>query len=272
MPLIMSKNLAAFVLASLTRLIAFADDNVSADRAAPIDANQTKRSDFRYSIGFGAANLPYFDASSDSRWRVLPFGDLRYKSLFLSPIKGAGVDLPIGVGASFSPAISYRAERDESDDDALKGLGDASAEATYGASIGFARPAAILGASAFRGFSSGATAYRISVAFPFRPNENWTIAPAFSAQFGDRKYNQTYYGISAAQSANSRYDRYNPSGGATDVSVSLAISRRVTPTVSVNLFARHKRFVDQAADSPLIKAEGDSQNNFGAMIVYSPRR
>jgi outer membrane scaffolding protein for murein synthesis (MipA/OmpV family) len=239
-----------------------------AEENAPIDANQTKRADFRYSIGIAVANVPYFDASVKSHLRVLPYGDLRYKALFLSPFKGLGVDLPLGGGAVFSPSISWRGERKESYDKTLKGLGDIDAEATYGASISFMRPNFTAGANFFRGFSSGASTYAINAGFPFRLGESWTIAPGVSAQFGDRKYNRIYYGINQTQAAASRYDRYKPSDGLVNISASLMAYYGITQRVGAAVFVSRKYFVDQAAASPFIKAEDDEQNNFGAMILY----
>ncbi|MDR2639630.1 MAG: MipA/OmpV family protein [Helicobacteraceae bacterium] len=259
------RNLAAFVFVA-----AFC---VAADENASIDANQSAaRSAFGYSIGIGVANLPYFDTSSKTRWRVLPYGDLRYKAFFLSPMKGIGFDLPLSGGAVFSPAISYRGGRDESDDKSLKGLGDIDAEATYGASIAYMRPNIVAGARYFRGFSSGSSSFGVLLSFPLRISENWTIAPSVSAGFADGKYNRTYYGVSKRQAAASRYDRYDPKGGLIDISLSLAVNYRVSQTTSATLFARYKRFADQAADSPIIKREGEYQNNFGAMIVYRPHK
>lgn len=243
-------------------LSAFADGNVTSD------VNQTKQPDFRYSIGFGVINTMYFTKSSGSRWFALPYGDLRYKTLFLS-LRGAGADLPLGGGVILSPTFGYRGGRD--DDGSLKGMGVVDAEATYGASISLMRPRVVLGASFFRGFSSGSATYGINVGFPFALGDNWTISPALSAQFGDRKYNQAYYGVSARQAARTRYDPYEPNGGLTGISTALAISYRITKKLSANLFIRHTRFVDQAAKSPLTKDGAYNQNNFGAIIVYKPR-
>ncbi|GHV05576.1 structural protein MipA [Campylobacterota bacterium] len=216
--------------------------------------------------------MPYFETSTSTRVRVLPFIDLSYGAFFLSPIKGLGVNLSLAENLTVSPAIAYRAARQERDDDSLEGTGDIDADATYGATIVYKIMPVMLSAKIFSGMSDGGTIADFGISVPVRITDEFGLLAGVVTQYADRRYNRTYYGINAQQSANSDYEIYQPSAGLTNVSANLALSYRFRSNTSAMLFTRYKRFIGEAADSPLVKANDDHQYSFGAMIIWSYTR
>ncbi|MDR2905315.1 MAG: MipA/OmpV family protein [Helicobacteraceae bacterium] len=235
----------------------------------PAQSDQ-KPSNFRYSLGFGAANIPYFDVGGSTKIRAIPYGDLRCKAFFLSPAKGMGFDLPLAKNLIFSPALSYRSKRKEDDDKSLNGMGDIDSDYTYGAHLAYINPHIILGAKGFNGGDGGAT-YDFSATFPFRLAETLALALSLSPQYADGVYNRRYFGVNKEQSARSGYPEYYPEGGWIDFSGSAFLSYKITKHFSLNIFARRKVFIGEAADSPLVKRNGEKQDTFGLVFIYNSR-
>ena len=233
--------------------------------------SNTSAARFRYSLGAGVASIPYFETSPNSKVRAMPYAEMSYGVFFLSPMKGIGADIRLAK-LVVSPAVSFRMAREEDSDDIYKGLGDVGAEATYGVSVMLALRPFALSARAFNGFDSSAAVYDFGANYLHSFNKTWGVLTGVGAQYGSEKYNQIYYGITAKQSANSRnhYDEYAPKAGWTAVQANLGLIYRVSSKSSVNLFVRHKYFVGEAADSPIIEY-GDIRNtSFGLLYMYSP--
>ncbi|GHS85453.1 structural protein MipA [Campylobacterota bacterium] len=254
----MRRSAIAFVLLCAVLCANEGDRNASASR-------------FRYSIGAGVASIPYFETSPNSKVRALPYAEMSYGAFFLSPMKGIGADIRLA-NVVISPAISFRSEREADSDKAYKGLGDVAAEATYGVSAALIFQPFVLHARAFNGFDSSAAVYDFGVNYLHHFNKSWGVMTGVGAQYGSEKYNQTYYGITAKQSAESRnhYDEYAPKAGLTSAQGNIGLIYHTSSKSSVSLFVRSKVFVGEAEDSPIIKYGSDHSTSFGLLYMYSP--
>ena len=88
---------------------------------------------------------------------------------------------------------------------------------------------------------------------------------------GDEDFMETYFGVRPFEAAlNGLVTPYRPSGGATSVGVSTALSYDWSEEISTTVSASYARLVGDAADSPIVKRFG-SENQFtvGASISYS---
>lgn len=101
------------------------------------------------------------------------------------------------------------------------------------------------------------------------------IAPDIQLSFGPRatwvstKYNERYYGVSAAQSAAGGPSTYSPDGGLHSVGAGAALTWKVTEQAELGSFAEYKRLMGDAADSSLVRERG-SRNQFvvGVTATY----
>lgn len=93
------------------------------------------------------------------------------------------------------------------------------------------------------------------------------IAPGIQISAGPRatwvssKYNERYYGVSAAQTAAGAPSPYSPGGGLHSAGIGAAITWKVTENAEVGSFAEYRRLTGDAADSSLVRERG-SKNQF----------
>ena len=96
-------------------------------------------------IGAGARYVAKYEGSDETKARALPLIDITWKDLvFLNPRNGLGVHLYNEGGLTLSAGVVYVFARDESDGDALKGMGDvdetAAASLILKYDLGLAKP------------------------------------------------------------------------------------------------------------------------------------
>jgi MipA family protein len=95
-----------------------------------------------------------------------------------------------------------------------------------------------------------------------------SIGPRVSAS--DKQYNESFYGVTPTESANSGYAVYRPSAGFRSVGAGAGAIYGVTDTVTFSLFADYARLVGPAAKSPIVNGGGGSENQFtiGTALTY----
>lgn len=100
------------------------------------------------------------------------------------------------------------------------------------------------------------------------------VAPNLQVSAGPRaswvsaKYNEKYYGVSAAQAAAGGPSPYNPGGGLHSVGVGGAIVWKVTEQAEIGSYAEYKRLMGDAGSSTLVSERG-SRNQFVVGIQAS---
>ncbi|MDR1166338.1 MAG: MipA/OmpV family protein [Deltaproteobacteria bacterium] len=221
------------------------------------------------SIGIGAVYAPDYDGADSSGYHALPILNLRYGPVFLSSDKGLGVSFAFFDGAlELSPAVGYRFRRDEDDSPVLNGMGDASGQVTLGGSALYHFTDTVsFGAKAFQGLSSDkGFAMDLRAAYQNRAYERLTWSVAATTSLADQKYHQTYFGVTPTQSARSGHKVYSPSAGFKDVGLGGSVDFFLTPSFSVDVFARYRYLIGDAGDSPLVKA--GSQNQFSTGLLF----
>ena len=76
-----------------------------------------------------------------------------------------------------------------------------------------------------------------------------------------------YFGIDAANAARSGLDRYNADAEGKDVGLDLALGFGQGPGWRASLIGRYRRLLDDVADSPIFRSEGDEDQYFAGAIV-----
>jgi MipA family protein len=84
------------------------------------------------------------------------------------------------------------------------------------------------------------------------PKDRVTISG--SANFGNASYNQTFYGVTAEQSANSGFLQYKAGSGLYALKSSVTYVHQVDKNWSVIASVALTRFTSKAADSPIVKS------------------
>jgi outer membrane scaffolding protein for murein synthesis (MipA/OmpV family) len=86
-----------------------------------------------------------------------------------------------------------------------------------------------------------------------------------SALFGSNDYNQSYFGVTANQSATSGYTKYTPGSGLYAVKAAITWTHRFDDNWSLLAATEATRYMKKAGDSPIVKA----RTNYGTMAAVN---
>jgi outer membrane protein len=186
--------------------------------AAPATEAAPTTSAWKFSVGGGASYAPRYEGASHDRLRFMPLLEASYNDgkFFISPLRGMGYNFSDEKDVQYGVRLAPSHNRKQNVDPHLNGMGD----------IGFTPEIGVFYNQRFApwyissGISTGnhgthaelggGIGIPLSVADRLRlgANLNW----------GDTKYNQTYFGVTAAQAAASGYvlTAYTASAGIKD--------------------------------------------------------
>lgn len=91
------------------------------------------------------------------------------------------------------------------------------------------------------------------------PTVRLSAGPRLS--FATSGYMDTYYGVTAKESAKSGLKQYNPDGGLQSAGLGTAINWAATDKIDTSVFAEYSRLLGPVADSSLVNQRG-SKNQF----------
>jgi outer membrane protein len=220
--------------------------------------------DLIFEIGAGASISPEYEGSnkySVSPSPIIGFGYLNIPGLF--EIGSTGPDEG---GFSISPAFNMTGERKANDFDALKGLRDVDATYEVGITAGYEWEYAEVYGEARYAFGGGeGVVGEIGANAIYRPTPEIELKAGPFATLASENYNETYFGVTAAESANTgfRLQEYDPKGGFKSVGVSGSARYEFRPDWFLNADASYSQLIGDAGDSPIVKAGDKDQFTFG---------
>ena len=240
--------------------------------SGPMDLSDT----WKYSAGFGVASHSKYPGSSQTRTLAAPMFSARYGRYFIGAVPEAGV--PAGAGAYLLQNEHWRAgvglgfnlqkPRKESDSVTLRGLGD-----IQGTTLGAAF--ASYDDKWFRintnvvtdiGGKNQGTRLSMNIDGKYSPTDRLTLTAGPGFTWADSKYNQTFFGINAAQSTQSGRTQYTLGSGINTVRFGVGANYRLTSQWSVGARLTAENLRGDAAGSPL--TEKKSQNSVGLFTSY----
>ena len=226
-----------------------------------------------YSIGGGIGVKPDYEGSSDYEFVPLPAGSARFGNGMY--IQLLGLNLRANVIPSnmwrLGPVYNYRQERSDVDNskvDDMKNISDANELGIFG---GFEWNnwfvfLDILGdtGNAYNGWYAtlkGGYNYVISKA--------WMLSMGAHTTYADDDYMQTYFGVSAADSARSGLKRYNADGGMKDVGIDLGLNWNFASSWDLRGIASISQLIGDADDSsPVVNEGSETQFMGGVMVLF----
>jgi MipA family protein len=223
--------------------------------------------------GGGGMAAPDYQGSDEYKVRALPFFSAKYDEWltisFPEGVKAALVNengLKIGLSAGFGFG------RDQSDNEALAGLGDIDTSIELGM---------------FAEYNFGPVIAGVDVRHDVAGAHEGTVAklygrmmiPAGGVKFGigpqvtwaDTNYTQTYFGISREQAFASRlgYAQYTVASGIKDYGLSAMAMVPIADDWSLTLMAGVSQLTGEAAESPIVEQQGSAtQFNAGVFVGY----
>ncbi|WP_432413194.1 MipA/OmpV family protein [Pantoea allii] len=232
--------------------------------ATPILA-AAQNQDNALTLGGGANVTPRYSGSDKSRVTTAMMLDYTMANgFFASSTRGIGYGNNIGK-FDYNAALSYRAGRKDHDVDSdslsdgsdyLRGMGDVKGSALGVPGLGY-RVADWLNLQLqaevpFSERNNGA-ALHFGINSPLYTSPNNTVTLALTGSWGTDKYMQTYYGVSASQSAASRFTRYDAGAGVYAWSMNLDWTHKFNEDWSVVAAAGVTQLTGDARNSPIVQ-------------------
>jgi outer membrane scaffolding protein for murein synthesis (MipA/OmpV family) len=230
-------------------------------RSFAADAPAAPASGDSFTAGIGLAYVPEYAGADKSRVLPLPILERTYSNgVFLSTQRGIGYEARLG-DFTLSAALGYDGGRDDhkknyfSGSNALKGMGDIDGSAQAVLSAGYQLGTVGLSFTTKQNIGHreyGAT-YALGLSAPLYTGTTDQIGFGASAVYADNKYMQTYFGVTALQSARSGYREYHAKGGFENVSAGIHWNHVLDSSWSVRSAVGVTRLTGDAADSPLTR-------------------
>jgi len=244
---------------------------VVAARAAAQEETPT----WRVALGAGLDYVPKFPGSDSHKILPLPFIAASYGRFFFGAFPGAASIAGVGVnlyqdrhwrfGAALSAGL---AERKESDDARLQGLGDVRRTASAGVALAYTENWYVLGASVLTDILNRGqgTLVSLNAIARHRASDRLTFFGGPGLTWADGRYTRTFFGVSADQSAASGLPEYGTHPGFNSARLGLGAGYRITERWSALGFASLSTLLGDAVNSPI--TESRSQYFLGMAIFY----
>lgn len=253
-------------------LLMFATGRAAAEEDMPV----TPTPGLHGSVGIGVGVMPEYEGAKDSKTRAVPNINLYYgDSLFVTRMT-AGANLlrfktEQGVTITAGPLLGLRHGRDQDENAALNGLGDIDRALDAGGFVRFQRQgwhASVDVRQNVTNVDQGATVnFRAGYSMPL--SSKLRLHTNFDTTWASSDYMKTFYGIDAAQSAQSGIAQYEAGSGFKHVGIGLMADYSINREWAGFASLRYKRLVGDAADSPIVANFGDrDQVSAGIGIKY----
>ena len=212
-------------------------------------------------LGAGLAYVPEYAGSKKSRVVPLPYFERTFDNgAFISTMRGLGFQTGVS-GVNLSAALSYGGARADhkrnifDGSDALKGMGDVegAAQAVLGASYQLGTVGLSLSTTQNLAHREHGATYTLGAATQVYSTASDQVGVSLSTEYADKKHMQTYFGVTAAQSAASGYQAYTAKGGFANVTTSVSWNHVIDKNWSVHTTLGVSQLTADAADSPLTR-------------------
>lgn len=227
-----------------------------------------KLSDWNVMVGAGAIYAPKFEGSDEFELVPIPMISATFGDRVTVDPSGLTVDVLQSEGFKFSVKGGYElgGGRDEDDSRHLRGLGDIDAGAVVGAQLSYE-----LGPMEFYGSidktiggSDGLLGQvGVNVSHHY---DRFILSAGASATFADDNYMESYFGVTAAQSARSGLRQYEASAGLKRFDIEASVTYMATEHWIIRGQAGVGFLTGDAKDSPIV--QNDVQPSAMLIVGY----
>jgi len=218
---------------------------------------------WKFSVGGGVSHAPRYEGAARDRLRFMPMLEASYNNgkIFLSPMRGIGYNFSEAKGLQYGVRLTIGRNRKQTVDPHLNGMGDIDFTPEIG--IFFNQRFAPWFISSGITTSDHGTHVELGggIGLPLSATDRLRLA--INVNWGDRKYNQTYFGITAAQAAASGnvLTAYDAAAGNKDHAFTANWVHNFDQAWSSSAGLSYKWLAGSAAHSPLTQRSSAGSAN-----------
>jgi MipA family protein len=246
------------------------------------------------SVGLGVISTPEYEGASKRATGVLPDLNIKYTTRDFGSIslgsKTRGLSWTMIDKEAYSFGIGIQGDggrKDNKDGSALqpgskrlKGMGEIkpSFEVAAFGHVVLGVPFILQVAKGFgdgkpdaKDFSikgPGGTRLELSSEIPFEITKSFSLSVSPSVSWADSKFTQTYFGVTAEQSARSGFKEFRAKGGIRSVGLGVGANYKFDSNWSANAFANYSQLQGDAGKSPLVQKKGQATLILGAAYQF----
>lgn len=230
------------------------------------------------SLGLAALSAPNYAGAEAQQTRVLPYVEVyNYKGFDFIPFTASYslIDYLSGDGLwawgiKAGPQVNYEFGREEDEAAELSGLGDLDGSLYAGAYSRIRLGPIGVRIEGGQDLVDGTDGSKLDMSIGTRlPVGKGSLTGGYTANWGSEDYNQSYFGITAAQAAGSNFNAAQISDGIYANTATLLFQYPVKKDWEILTLASYRQYVDEIKDSPIISAQTGSAEGLTVLVGVS---
>lgn len=228
---------------------------------------ETASDEWSVGLGLGAAWSPEYRGADSYEAKALPWVQVSKGRFSFNPVTGLSYDLLASENWKLAPTLSYAGGRDNTA--ALKDFEDVHGSLMAGVLVSWTSGHWQLNgdiAGPVTGDLEGLRA-RGYLRYRGQITDRLRFAVGPGASWGNDRWNQSLFDVSARDAARSGLQRYRTGSDYVQSSMNGRLTFLLTPKFSVSAVAQYSRLFGDAADSPIVEDVGDANQWLGSLAI-----
>ena len=226
-----------------------------------------------YAIGGGIGVRPDYEGSSDYEFVPLPAGSARFSNGMYVQLLGLNLRANLIPSKMWrlGPVYNYRPERSDVENnkvDKMKNISDANELGVFGG-FEWSNWFVFLDVLADTGNAYDGWYATLKGGYNWMISNEWMLSMGAHTTYANDDYMETYFGVSASDSARSGLSRYNADGGMKDYGIDLGLNWNFASSWALRGVASISELVGDADnDSPVVDEGSETQFTGGVMVMF----
>lgn len=234
----------------------------------PLLAQAGDNDAWQVTLGAGASYAPRYEGAANDRLRLVPLIDVSYNkgAFFIGAARGIGFNFSKVKYFQYGIRVQLGLGRSQSEDPRLYGMGDIDYYAEPGVFMSTQLGLLSLSVGAANSAYGTRADAGLGLALPLGKHDRFRLSAR--ANWGDANYNQTFFGVTAAQSLASGgvLTPYTATEGKKDSVYSATWTHSLDAAWSVSTSFSHKKLEGSTQLSPIV--ERTSMNSMSLLLGY----
>ncbi|MFC0227385.1 MipA/OmpV family protein [Serratia aquatilis] len=227
-----------------------------------------------FSVGTGIVVAP--KCLGSEKLETSPIIHLSYdfgNGFLASTTEGVGFNYihPLDNGITLSAGTTFNYQQERKDEDELKGMGKIKSSVFNRLDVGIGLYQHIVfhaGANITLSERDHGANYYLSVSIPVLRLSEHAVSIKSTGYYFDRKFSQTYFGVTNDQSIQSKYKEYTPKAGFGQIDTGIEWVYGINKRWSLSSFLGASHLIGESADSPIVKQKTSLQTYIVGIYTF----